>query len=111
MVWTHAAGGDIRGRAYLVERYVPPTTAGELVVSTARVADMCRDTDADGDGVAYLYSAYLPTEDTCFCLFGAASAAAVRALNERAGFTFDRITDAHLLLGVHAAAPSSRRPS
>ena len=48
----------------------------------------------------YLYSAYLSTEDTCFCLFLAPSAEAVRAVNREAGFALDRVIDAVLLRGV-----------
>jgi hypothetical protein len=48
--------------------------------------------------VAYLQSAYLPTEDTCFCLFRAPSAEAVRAVNRESGFALDRITEAVLVL-------------
>jgi len=47
--------------------------------------------------VSYLYSAYLPTEDTCFCLFRATSAQAVRAVNNQARFAFDRLVDAVLI--------------
>jgi hypothetical protein len=47
--------------------------------------------------VQYLYSAYLPSEDTCFCLFRAAAVTAVHALNDESGFAFDRVTAAVLL--------------
>jgi hypothetical protein len=49
--------------------------------------------------VRYLYSAYLPAEDTCFCLFQAPSADIVRAVNQQARFTFDRLIDAVLMHG------------
>jgi hypothetical protein len=48
--------------------------------------------------VQYLSSTYMPGEDTCFCLFRAADAEAIRALNEATGFPLDRITPAVLLL-------------
>jgi hypothetical protein len=50
--------------------------------------------------VQYLHSAYLPTEDTCFCLFRAPSSDAVRAVNSEGQFALDRITDAVLLFSV-----------
>jgi Protein of unknown function (DUF4242) len=84
--------------AFLVERYLPPTAAGSLAASVARAARLCAASAESGSGVQYLQSAYLPSEDTCFCLFRAVTADAVRALNIEAEFALDRITDAVLLL-------------
>jgi hypothetical protein len=111
MISTQPARSDTPQRAYLVERYISPATADELVGSTARTADLCADRDHIAAGVQYLYSAYLPSEDTCFCLFRAASSDAVRAVNDHADFALDRITDAELLVCISAEAQSSRRPS
>jgi hypothetical protein len=80
--------------AFLVERYLSPAAAVDLAASTSRMARLC----ADGE-VRYLYSAYLPAEDTCFCLFQAPSAGAVRAVNQQAHFDFDRLIDAVVLHG------------
>jgi hypothetical protein len=62
------------------------------------VARLCAESNHTGSAVRYLYSTYLPTEDTCFCLFQAASSDAVRAMNSQAGFALDRITVAALLV-------------
>ena len=97
-------------RAFLVERYISPTAAKDLAGWTARAADLCTDPDHVDSGVQYLYSAYLPTEDTCFCLFRAVSSDAVRALNGEADFAVDRITDAALLVCNSGQAPLLRRP-
>lgn len=91
-------------RAFLVERYVSPATAAELAESTARTAQLCADQTGLAGTVQYLYSAYLPSEDTCFCLFRAPSAEAVRAVNTQAGFVLDRITNAELLVHARASA-------
>jgi hypothetical protein len=95
-------------RAFLVERYLSPAAAAALATSTARVARLCAGLDAEGTPVRYLYSAYLPTEDTCFCLFRAPSAEAVRAINDEGGFAFDRIIDTVLLQGVDIATTHVR---
>ena len=81
---------------FLVERYLPPAAAGNLASSVARAAQLCALSAESGSAceVQYLHSAYLPTEDTCFCLFRAATAEIVRALNEEADFALDRITAA-----------------
>jgi Protein of unknown function (DUF4242) len=83
--------------AFLVERYLRRGEIGELPASVARTARLCADRNRPGPSVEYLQSAYLPTEDTCFCLFSAHSAEAVRAVNREAGFALDRITEAVLL--------------
>jgi hypothetical protein len=94
--------GEQNGSAltFLVERYMSSDKAADLPVSARRLARLCAGGTDSATGVRYLYSAYLPSEDTCFCLFGAASAAAVRAVNHQADFALDRITSAVLLLGV-----------
>jgi Protein of unknown function (DUF4242) len=83
--------------AFLVERYIPPTEVDALAASVARVARLCADLSRDGNGVEYLHSVYLPTEDTCFCLFLAPSPDLVRVVNDEANFALDRLTDAVLL--------------
>ena len=94
MTWPQRS--DKLRRTFLVERYLSPAAAIDLATSTAQVARLC----ADRSAVRYLYAAYLPTEDTCFCLFQAPSADAVRAVNSQAHFAFDRLTDAVLMLGA-----------
>ena len=92
--------------AFLVERYLPPTAVNGLAASVARVVALCADADRTGIGVQYLHSAYLPTEDTCFCLFRAPSSDTVRAVNDEAHFALDRLTEAVLLF---AGDPSATR--
>lgn len=90
---------DASSPGFLVERYLPPTAAENLAASVARLAQLCALSAKSGAAseVQYLLSAYLPTEDTCFCLFRAATADIVRALNDKADFALDRITAAVLL--------------
>ena len=97
------AGPDLS--VFLVERYLGPTAALDLTASVARLARLAEMSGESTGGrpepagrVRYLHSTYLPSEDTCFCLFRAATAEAVRTLNERADFPLDRITPAVLLL-------------
>jgi hypothetical protein len=94
-----------RGRAFLVERYLSSEAALDLAASTAELSRLCSNATHSNPGVQYLYSAYLPSEDTCFCLFRAASSDAVRAVNSRAQFALDRVTDAALFV---CAAPEPR---
>ncbi len=80
--------------AFLVERYLPPHAVATLAASVARLATVCA---SSGLGVRYLQAAHLRDDDTCFCLFRAPSAEAVRWVNAAADFPFDRITEARLL--------------
>ena len=91
---------------FLVERYLPAAAAGNLASSVARAAQLCALSGESGSAskVQYLHSAYLPAEDTCFCLFRAATAEAVRALNDEASFALDRIAVAVQLYPVTEAA-------
>ena len=90
---------------FLVERYLPAAAAGNLASSVARAARLCALSAESGSAskVQYLHSAYLPAEDTCFCLFRAATAEAVRALNDEASFALDRIAAAVQLYPVTPA--------
>jgi hypothetical protein len=90
---------------FLVERYLPAAAAENLASSVARAARLCA-LSAESESasrVQYLHSVYLPAEDTCFCLFRAATAEAVDALNDEASFALDRIAAAVQLYPVTQA--------
>jgi hypothetical protein len=84
--------------AFLVERYLPVSAAGDLATSVAHVARICAGRGAGSTAVRYLHSMYLPADDTCFCVFQAPSSDAVRAVNDAGHFPLDRITEAVLLI-------------
>ena len=94
----------------MVERYLTPAAADGLPAAVARVARLCADHDRSALGVQYLHSAYLPAEDTCFCLFRAPSCDAVRVVNSQADFAFDRVTAAVLLLPGRSRSADSDHP-
>ena len=97
--------------AFLVERYLPRADAGDLAAQVARASGLCTEPGRRGPGVQYLQSVYLPTEDTCFCLFRGPSAEAVRELNRDAGFALDRITEVVLVLTETTHPFDERRSS
>jgi Nickel responsive protein SCO4226-like len=94
---------DSPSSVFLVERYLPAAAAGSLASSVSRAAQLCTLSAESGSAsrVQYLHSVYLPAEDTCFCLFRAATAEAVDALNDEAGFALDRIAAAVQLYPVN----------
>jgi hypothetical protein len=91
----HAANDGAHVAAlFLVERYVPAGSVELLVAQAAAAEDAARGLRGEGVGVRYLWSAYLPSEETCLCLFEAPDRAAVEEVNRRARFPFDRIVEA-----------------
>jgi hypothetical protein len=96
---------DSSSSVFLVERYLPAAAAGNLAPSVARAARLCALSAESGSAsrVQYLHSVYLPAEDTCFCLFRAAAAEVIHALNDEAGFALDRIAAAVQLYPVNPA--------
>jgi len=89
---------DGSASAFLVERYLPISAAGRLATSVAHVSRICAEQGGAGTAVRYLQSMYLPTDDTCFCLFQAPSSDAVRRVNDAGHFPLDRITRAVLMI-------------
>jgi len=54
---------------YLVERYLPDATIEQVADATSRARELAR-----GAGIRYLWSAFVPEEGSCFCLFTVPSA-------------------------------------
>jgi hypothetical protein len=73
--------------AYLVERYLPGRDREWLDAALARLPRA-------RNGVVYLGSTYIPSDDSCFSRFEAESADDVRDVNEIAGVPFARIVAA-----------------
>ena len=74
-------------RFFLVERYVPSTSAADVDAATARLDRM-----TDGR-TRHLGTLLIPDEETCLSLFEAPEPAAVEIVNGRAGFVFHRIVE------------------
>jgi hypothetical protein len=89
---------------YLVERYLPGRDRAWLEAALARLPKKRR-------GVAYLGSIYVPSDESCFCRFEAASAESVRDANEVAGVPFARIVAAAELGVTHRGPTSEGDPS
>ena len=72
---------------YFVERYLPGRDRAWLETALARIPRA-------RNGVVYLGSTYVPSDDSCFSRFEAESADDVRDVNEIAGVPFARIVAA-----------------
>jgi hypothetical protein len=78
---------------FLAETYAPrgaPGTAAPTAAGLARAGQASQD----GAPVRFLGAILVPEEETCFWLYQAPSAAAVRAAMTRAGLRPERITPA-----------------
>jgi hypothetical protein len=90
---------------FLVERYVPSLDAEKLATIGARLARAAEELAGAGREIRWLHSVGLADEDTCLCLFRAASEDDVVAVNERAGVGYEHV------VSVLSAGPSpGRRP-
>ena len=77
---------------YVVERYVPRSTSGNLCSEGEKVAQAARDlTGANSESVTYLSSVYIPDDEISFCLFDGGSTETIAACFEQAQVAFDRI--------------------
>ncbi len=79
---------------YLVERYLPGEPSAELARVARRAESSTAQLRAQGAPIRYLGSTLVSEEQTCFCLFEAPDSDAVRAANDRAGLSFERIVSA-----------------
>lgn len=83
---------------YVVERYVPRSTSGELRSEGERVAQAAQGLPGtEKDGVDYLSSIYMPDDEVSFCLFNGGSVETIAACFEQAQIAFDRILEAEVL--------------
>ena len=77
---------------FLAEFYLPASAALADVVQRARAgaAAAC----AAGAPTRFVQAIFVPTEETCFALFQAPTAAAVSAAGSAAGLEFDHVAPA-----------------
>jgi hypothetical protein len=78
-------------KTYLVERYLPGTSATSMARGAARAERAAAQLTDEGTPVRFLGSTVLPDEEACFCRFEADSAEAVAEANALARFPFARI--------------------
>ena len=79
---------------FLAEFYLP--AGGALADVAQRASAGAAAACTAGAPVRFVQAVFVPTEETCFALFEAPSAAAVSAAGSAAGLEFDRVTAALL---------------
>jgi Protein of unknown function (DUF4242) len=79
---------------YLVDRDLPRVTVDQLAAAQRAAIATSREFTAGGQPVRYIRSTFLPLEAHCLCLFEAANASLVKAVNEAAQIPFTRVSEA-----------------
>ena len=92
---------------YVVERYVPRDR--DLRDAVRRAGEVAAELDRPGAPVRYLWSARIPVDETWLCCFEAPDAGVVADLNRRAGFPFDRISEADVVKSMSPSSPEDLR--
>jgi len=87
---------------FVVERYLSAVSPEELAAAVDRDRRAAEAMTAAGTPVRYLFTIYLTSDESCFCLFEAPSADAVREAQLRAGIGFERIVEAIQLPSLNA---------
>jgi hypothetical protein len=79
---------------YLLELYVARADAPAVERGADRVRRAAEEHTREGTPVRYLRSIFVPDDETCFLIFEAGSADAVREVARRAALSFDHVATA-----------------
>jgi hypothetical protein len=90
---------------YLAEVYAPKNNSAGVRDTAARARASAEELSRQGEPIRYVRAIFVPDDETCFHVFEAGSAEAVRVAIERAAFPAARIVQAS---GVQP--PALRRP-
>jgi hypothetical protein len=95
---------------FIVERYLPAVRQGELAAAVDHDQRTADEMTAAGIPTRHLSTIYVPSDESCFSLFDAPSADALRQAQERAGIGFERIVEAVQLPPQDQAHTGNPRP-
>jgi hypothetical protein len=79
---------------FLVELYVSRGDGDSVANSAAKARIAAEELTREGTTVRYLNSIFVPEDETCFFLYQAVSADAVREAARRAALPFERVSEA-----------------
>jgi Nickel responsive protein SCO4226-like len=79
---------------FLVELYLPGDGRERLADTVERARRAADEISREGTPVRHVRTIILPGEETCFCLYSSASAAAVEAASRRMQLPFERVVPA-----------------
>ncbi len=79
---------------FIVEAYLSRETADAFARDAKRLRLAADELSRDGTRVRYLRRIFVPEDETCFYLYEAASADAVREAAMRAALPYERVAEA-----------------
>ncbi|MET0200922.1 MAG: nickel-binding protein [Gaiellaceae bacterium] len=79
---------------FLAEFYLSPSDREAAQVGADRARLAAEELALRGTPVRYLSSIFLPEDETCFHLYEASSAEAIREVAQRAELSFERVLEA-----------------
>ena len=81
-------------KVYMVDRDLPGITMEQLAAAQKAAIATSEQFTLEGKPVRYIRSTFVPADQHCMCLFEAADANMVKAVNEKAQIPFLRISEA-----------------
>jgi hypothetical protein len=85
---------------FLVELYVSRVDAGAVARGAERSRRAAAELTREGTPIRYVRSVFVPEDETCFYLYEASCADAVKEAARRAALPFERVTEAVADLGA-----------
>ena len=79
---------------YMVERELPGVTMDQLAAAQKAAIETSNYFTANGKGIRYIRTTFVPGEAHCMCLFEAGNPEVVKEVNEAAQIPFTRIVEA-----------------
>ena len=79
---------------YMVERNLKGIAMDDLAGAQKAAIATAEQMRGAGTRISYIRSTFAPEDGRCMCLFDAASADDVRALNDTAGLPYERVVEA-----------------
>jgi hypothetical protein len=80
---------------YAADRNLPGITMDQLAGAQKAAIDTSKRFTDEGRPVRYIRSMYVPGDNRCLCLFEAADADSVKAVNDAAGIPYSRVVEAN----------------
>ena len=80
--------------SYVVETYVPSGRPGEIDGMAQRIRIAVRTLAAEGRGIRFVRSTFLPTDEVCLLVFEAESSTVIAQAAARASVEVERIVEA-----------------
>ena len=79
---------------FMVERDLKGIAMEDLAAAQKAAITTAETMRGEGSEVRYLHSSFVPSDGRCMCFFEGQTSDQVKALNDRAGLPYSRVTEA-----------------